>query len=144
MARKKTDEDGNAGGLSLVEPAGEHEEDGGDADGEGGEITPDPDGKALFDRSQFEREDLAIDKVDGNPIDRIKLEFAGAVFLDRSAPADVALYNKLRLGHDVTLMVEGKCSSTGAKGATDREGDLDVVVGAKGVKVTTVYIPAVA
>lgn len=38
-----------------------------------------------------------------------------------------------------TVTVEPR---TGAKGATDREGDLDVVVGQKAVKVTTVYIPA--
>jgi hypothetical protein len=98
-------------------------------------------GGALFDRSQYEREDLIIAKVDGNPIDRIALTFAGTVYLDRSDPADVALYNKLALGRDVTLMVEGRCNATGAKGATDREGELDVIVGQKGVKVGTVYVP---
>ncbi len=103
---------------------------------------PDPEGKKLFNDSDYEREDLAIAKVDGNQVDRIAVKFAGEVFLDRSSPADVALYNRLRLGQDVTLMVEGKCSATGAKGATDREGDLDVVVGQRSVKVTTVYIPA--
>lgn len=105
-------------------------------------IAPDPEGKALFDSSDYEREDIVISKVDGNQIDRIAIKFAGEVFLDRSAPEDVALYNKLRLGNEVTLMVEGRCSATGAKGATDRDGDLDVVVGQKSVKVTTVYIPA--
>lgn len=104
----------------------------------------DPEGKALFDRSQFEREDLAIPKVDGNPIDRIAIKVVGNVYIDRSEPADVALYNKLMLGHDVTLMVEGKCSNTSAKGATDREGDLDVIVGVKQVKVHTIYVPAIA
>ena len=39
-------------------------------------------------------------------------------------------------------MVEGKCSSTGAKGATDRDGDLDVVVGQRALKVHSVYVPA--
>lgn len=103
---------------------------------------PDPEGKRLFDESDYEREDLAIPKIDGNQIDRIAIRFAGEVFLDRSSPEDVALFNKLKLGHDVTLMVEAKCSSTGAKGATDREGDLDVTVGQRAVKVHTVYIPA--
>ena len=106
--------------------------------------TPaDPEGRALFDRDAYEREDLAIAKVDGNQVDRIAIKFAGEVFLDRSDPADVQLYNRLRLGNEITLMVEGRCSATGAKGATDREGDLDVVVGQKSVKVVTVYIPAI-
>lgn len=94
----------------------------------------------LFDRSQYEREDLRLDKVDGNQVDRISLKFSGTVFLDRSDPNDIALYRRLVLGRDVTLQVEGRCNATAAKGATDREGDLDVVVGEKGIKVTTVYI----
>lgn len=98
----------------------------------------------LIDRSAYEREDLAINKVDGQTIDRIAVTFAGTVYLDRSDPSDVALYNRLVLQRDVTLMVEGKCSGTGAKGATDRDGDLDVVIGHKTVKVATVYIPAIA
>lgn len=94
----------------------------------------------LFDRSQYEREDLKLDKVDGNQVDRIALKFSGTVFLDRSDPADIALYRRLALGRDVTLQVEGRCNATGAKGATDREGDLDVIIGEKGVKVHTVYL----
>lgn len=107
------------------------------------EPKPDPEGKRLFNASDYEREDLALPKVDGNQLDRIAVKFAGEVFLDRASPADVALFRKLVLGQEVTLMVEGRCSATGAKGATDREGDLDVVVGQKAVKVTTVYIPAI-
>jgi len=88
----------------------------------------------LIDRSAYEREDLAINKVDGQAIDRIAITFNGTVYLDRSDPADVHLYNRLVLQRDVTLMVEGKCSG----------GDLDVIIGEKRVKVTTVYIPAIA
>lgn len=104
-----------------------------------------PDGQTtLIDRSQYEREDLAIAKVDGNAIDRIQLTFAGTVMLERSDVADVALWNRLKLGKGgLTLMVEGECSATGAKRATDRGGELDVIVGAKTLKVGTVYIPAV-
>lgn len=105
---------------------------------------PAADETALFDRSQYEREDLQIPKVDGQSIDRIAIKFSGTVFIDRSDPNDVALYNKLVLQRDVTLMVEGRCSGTGAKGATDRDGELDVIVGEKSVRVTTVYIPAIA
>lgn len=104
----------------------------------------DPDGQtALIDRSEYEREDLAIAKVDGNAIDRIAITFTGTVYLERSEPADVALYNRLTLGTGVTLMVEGKCFGTGAKGATNRDGEPDVILGQKTVKVETVYIPAV-
>lgn len=95
-----------------------------------------------FDRSQYDREDLRIDKIDGQTIDRISIKFAGEVFLDRSDPSDVAVYNALRLGKDVGLLIEAKCSSTGAKGATDRDGDLDVVVGTKGIKVHSLRKPA--
>jgi len=105
-----------------------------------GPVAPDPDGKKLFNEADYEREDLAIAKVDGNQIDRISLKFAGEVFLDRSDPNDVALFNRMKLGHDVTLQVEAKCSGVGAQGATDREGDLDVVVGRRQVKVHTVYL----
>lgn len=98
---------------------------------------------ALIDRSQYEREDLAIAKVDGNQIDRLWVGFSGGFFLNRSDPNEVAFYNRLQLGRDVTLMVEGKCAGTGAKGATNREGQLDVIIGEKKVKVESAYIPVV-
>lgn len=90
---------------------------------------------ALFDRSQYEKEGLQIPKIDGQTIDRIKVAFTGEVMLDRSEVSDVAVFNALTLGKDVTLTIEAKCSGTGAAGATDRDGDLDVVVGAKKLKV---------
>ena len=116
-----------------------------EADGAAHDTPEDPDGQqTIVDRSQYEREDLAINKVDGNPIDRISITFTGTIMLDRSEPADVALYNRLTLGKGgLTLMVEGTCSSTGAKQATNRDGELDVIVGTKGVKIQTVYIPLV-
>jgi hypothetical protein len=97
---------------------------------------------AAFDRSQYEREDLQIAKIDGQSIDRISLKFSGEVFLDRSEASDVAVYNAFRLGKNVALLIEAKCSSTAAKGATDRDGDLDVVVGTKGLKIHTISKPA--
>lgn len=109
------------------------------------ETTPDPEPgeqAAAFDPSAYDREDLQIPKVDGQSIDRISLKFSGEVFLDRSEPSDVAVYNAFRLGKDVSLLIEAKCSSTAAKGATDRDGDLDVVVGTKGLKVHSLSKPA--
>jgi hypothetical protein len=100
-----------------------------------------PDGK-IFDDTDYEREDLALPKIDGQGVDRIAVKFSGTVFLDRSDPADVDLVRRLKLGQDATLLVEGKVSAKSYKGATDREGDLDVVVEELGIKVTTVYRPA--
>lgn len=95
----------------------------------------------LFDPTQYDDPELQLAKVDDQQIDKIKLTFTGSVMLDRGNKADVALYRKLSLGKTgVTLMVEGRCSSSGAKQSTNREGDLDVVVGEKTIKVDTVYI----
>jgi hypothetical protein len=80
---------------------------------------------------QYDREDLQIPKIDGQSIDRIKVKFGGEIHLDRSDPADVKLYNELKFGRDVAMLIEGRCNKTGAEGATDREGDLDVVIGQK-------------
>lgn len=96
----------------------------------------------LVNPADYDDPELAIAKVDGNSIDRIALTFSGTVYLDRSDVADVRLYNGLKMGHGITLMIEGKTLAAGAKGATNREGELDVVVGTKGVKVTSVYRPA--
>jgi hypothetical protein len=96
----------------------------------------------LIDRSQYEREDLALPKVDGEPVDRIAVKFSGTVFLDRTDPRDVDLIRPMRLGADITLMVEARTSSKAFKGATDREGELDVLVQEAGAKVHTVYRPA--
>jgi hypothetical protein len=102
---------------------------------------PDPTkGEALFDRSQYEREDLAIPKVDGQPIDKIRVKFSGSVMLDRSDPADVALYNKLVLGREAELRCSGKVSGVGTGWTTNREGDLDAVVGERTMKVDSVWI----
>lgn len=95
-----------------------------------------------FDRSQYEREDLQIPKVDGQSIDRIALKFSGTVFLDRSEPSDVAVYNALRLGRDIEMLIEADCLSTGAAGATNKDGELDVIVGTKGLRVRTLRRPA--
>lgn len=96
--------------------------------------------EALFDRSQFEREELQIEKVDGIGIDKIRVKFSGSVMLDRSDPADVALYNRLRMGRDVELRCAGKVAGAGAGWTTNREGNLDAVVGEKTVKVDTVWV----
>jgi hypothetical protein len=113
----------------------------GDTEEEGAETPPaDPEGKALFDRSQYDKEGFQIPKVDGQSVDRIAVAVTGEIMLDRSDEADVALYNRLALGKEVELRVAGKVQGTGAKGATNRDGDLDVIVGKKTIKVGTVWV----
>jgi hypothetical protein len=107
-------------------------------------VEPEPDAEKgeLFDKSQYEREELALPKVDGEPTDKIAIAFSGLVLLDRSDPADVALMRKMKLGGGITLMVEAKCSGKGHRFTTDREGELDAVVLEHKAKVHTVYAPA--
>ncbi len=111
----------------------------GDGDGDS-TPAPDPEGKALFNRDAYEREDLQIAKVDGQQIDKIAVKFTGRILLDRSAPADVALYNRLQMGSEVELRCAGKVTSTGAGWTTNRDGDLDAIVGEKAVKVETIWV----
>ena len=101
----------------------------------------DDDGQtAAFDRSQYEREDLQIPKIDGETIDKIQVKFTGKVLLDRSDPADVALINRMKLGHEVELRCSGTVSSVGAGFTTNKQGDLDVVVAQKTLKVDSVWV----
>lgn len=101
-------------------------------------------GEALFDKSIYEREELQLPKVDGEATDKIAVKFSGTVLLDRTAPADVALMRKMKLGGDITLQVEAKCAGKGHKFTTSREGELDAIVFEHGVRVHTVYVPAAA
>jgi hypothetical protein len=97
---------------------------------------------AIIDRSAYEREDLQIPKIDGQTVDRIALKFGGTVYLDRSDASDVAVYNELRFGRDVELLIDAKCLGVGASGATNKDGNLDVVVSTKGLKVHSISKPA--
>lgn len=95
----------------------------------------------LIDPAVYETEELALPKIDGEGVDRLALKFSGTVFLNRSDPRDVELIRRMRLGQDITLQVEGKCSKKGYGFSTDREGELDVVVQEHAVKIETVYQP---
>ena len=105
-----------------------------------GTPAPDPDGKALFDASDYDREDLAIPKIDGEQITKIRVDFSGSVMLDRSDPADVKLFNGARLGKELELRVAGRITGVGTGFTTNKDGDLDVVVGKKTLKVETVWV----
>jgi hypothetical protein len=105
------------------------------------QTTAEQDGE-LFDKSQYEREDLQLPKVDGEGTDKIAIKFSGTVLLDRADPADVALMRSMKLGNDVTLNVEASVSAKAHKFTTSREGELDAVVLEHNARVHTVYRPA--
>lgn len=96
--------------------------------------------EAAFDATAYDRPGLQIQKVDGIGIDKIRVRFGGSVMLDRSDPADVALFNKLTLGKEVELRVAGKVSKTATGWTTNRDGDLDAVVGERSCHIDTVWI----
>lgn len=133
-------EAGNAPGDFNPEAEDDLEPDPDPADGT--PIVEDSGQTAIIDRSAYEREDLQIPKIDDQTVDRIALKFTGTIFLDRSDPSDVAVYNKLRFGKDVELLIEAKCLGIGGTGATNKDGNLDVVVGTKGLKIHTLRKPA--
>lgn len=95
---------------------------------------------AAFDRTQYELEGLQIPKVDGESIDKIRIDFSGSVMLDRSNEADVAMFNRLKLGKDCELRCAGTVSGVKTGYTTSKDGDLDAVVGGKTVKVSTVWV----
>lgn len=94
----------------------------------------------LFDASRYDSPELQITKVDGQGIDKIRIAFTGSIMLDRSDPRDVALFNKLILGKDVELRCAGEVVRTATGWTTNRDGDLDAVVGERTIKVGTVYV----
>jgi hypothetical protein len=106
------------------------------------ETTEQPE-DALFDKTVYDSPELDLPKVDGEYTDKIALKINGTVFLDRRDPRDVALMRSMKLGGDVTLQIEGRCSKKGWGFTTDREGELDVVKLEHAVNVHTVYRPAV-
>lgn len=112
-----------------------------DADDQTGTDAPNAEKGELFNRDQYELEGLQIPKVDGQSIDKIAIKFSGRVMLDRSDPADVAMFNRLQLGQDVELRISAKVSNSGGAGfTTSKEGDLDAVVGSKSLAVDSVWV----
>lgn len=95
---------------------------------------------ALFDKTRYDDPELRITKVDGQGIDKIRIGFAGSVLLDRSNPKDVELYNRLTLGKECELRVSGKVSKVSTGWTTNREGDLDAIVGERVCKIESVWV----
>lgn len=142
MATATTDPD------TALEPAGAAADD--DHDGTeplAGDVI-DPDGTvverngqtAAFNAAIYDDPTLRIEKVDGRNIEQIAVSFSGRILLDRSNEKDVELWNRLTMGTDAELRVCAKATGKLVQGATNREGDLDVVVGTRKLKVHTVYV----
>lgn len=92
----------------------------------------------LFDSAEY----LQLPMIGRRGIDRIAIKFSGEVMLDRSSRDDVELFKSLAFGDEVELRVAGRILAVTGRGATNRDGDLDVVVGQKTIKVDTVYVLA--
>jgi hypothetical protein len=102
----------------------------------------DPQDEGLFDATRYESPELRLPKIDGeHGVDVIELAWSGTIRLDRSDPADVNLFRKLNLGHDVDLKVTAAVAAKTQRSVTDEDGYVtDYVAGAK-LKVHSVERP---
>lgn len=94
----------------------------------------------LFDPADYRDPSLALPQIDGHDIDRIAVQFTGEIMLDRSDKDHVALWRGMKLGREVELWVQVKGSGFSGKGATSKDGELDVVVAKRTVSVLTVRV----
>lgn len=111
-----------------------------DPDDGGGGASAAPSGE-LFDKSDYDREDLQLPKIDGEGVDLLMVTFTGAVKLDRSDPADCELVRQMRLGQDITLMVEGRPTAKQFKAKVDNEGGVATLTLLVPLAVHTLYRP---
>lgn len=86
-------------------------------------------------------EALALPPIDGQDIDRIELNFSGSVRLDRSDPADVALFRALRMGQQVDVRVAGVAAGKDGRVSYDEDGYPGETTAKAKIKVTTVFRP---
>lgn len=96
--------------------------------------------KTLFDVAEYDDPSLALPGVDGRGIERIAIAFTGEVMLDRADKDHVALFKRLKLGQTVELWVEARGLGFAAKGATNKDGELDVVVAKRTISVQHVRV----
>ena len=96
-------------------------------------------GDALFDTADYTDPRLTLDKVDEKDVDKIRVEFAGSVMLDRRNPDDVQFMRRLKLGQTLELRIAATCHSKKTGYTTGKEGDLDAIVFTGGLKVDTLY-----
>jgi hypothetical protein len=97
-----------------------------------------PEGGALFEASDYESEELALPKIDGEGVDKNAVKVSGRVWLERGSPEHVALVRDVRLGQEVTLVCEATVRMPVPGYTTDKEGDLDVISLTRHFAVTSV------
>jgi hypothetical protein len=86
-------------------------------------------------------EQLALPKIDGQSVDRIEIKFSGSIRLDRSDPADVALYRRFMLGKEVDLRIVGTAAGKDHKISYDEDCYPGEVTGIAKLKLTSVFRP---
>lgn len=99
---------------------------------------PDPAGRALFDPGAYDDPELAVPKIDGLSPDELAITFTGTIKLDRSSPADVALYRRISDGRELELRIAG--THAGSAGKVAEKDESNWIVGTKTVKVATVWV----
>lgn len=86
-------------------------------------------------------EKLALPRIDTEDIDRIEVAFSGTIRLDRSDPADVALFRRLGLGKKTELRVELTTAGKAGKITWDEDGYPGETTAQAKVKVTSLWRP---
>jgi hypothetical protein len=95
---------------------------------------------ALFDAGPW----AAVPTLDGQASDFLTVTFAGTIKYEAADPEGQALFEKLTLGKSVTFQVEGvvaKKSGAWKLAGVGSDNEREVVTGAVGVKVETLYVP---
>ncbi len=102
----------------------------------------DADAGALFDKAKYDDPGLQLPKIGGQALDKIRIKINGGAMLDRLDKDSCQMFRRFadHLGAEFELRVSGRVKDVQATGATNREGDLDVIVGAVVLHVDTVYL----
>lgn len=86
-------------------------------------------------------EELALPRIDQRDIDRIEIAFSGTIRLDRSDPADVALFRRAMLGKELDVRVVGIGRGKSATVSWDEDGYPGETTASAKVRLTTVFRP---
>ena len=84
-------------------------------------------------------EAVSLPMIDGQGADRIEVQFAGGVRLDRSDPADCEVFRRLKLGEEVTIRVVGVVATKVGKVAYDEDGYPGETTHIAKLRITTLY-----
>lgn len=105
------------------------------------EVDETPPSAADVRKAEAGPEALSLPKIDGQTIDRIDVNFSGSIRLDRSDPADVALFRRLALGKEIDLRVVGVAAGKDGRISYDEDGYPGETTARAKLKITTLYRP---